>query len=123
MFLDAPDTEYHTHSEGKALVVPVRSILVVQHVIESGDLPVLVGDLVKYRMVSLAHWPSTATVTRQKTHDWVLDICGSELATIVVDVLHPPLVVLEAVRRDTDELHAALLKVGRPADRRRWKRD
>lgn len=36
---------YRTHSERKTLRITVRSILLIQHVVERRDLPVLVGNL------------------------------------------------------------------------------
>lgn len=43
---------------------------------------------------------------------------GGELAAPLLDVLRPLLVVLEAVGRNTDDLHVALREVRRPADPR-----
>lgn len=48
------------------------------------------------------------------THDRELDVGWAVLGTPVVDVLDPLLVVAQAVRRDTDEFHIALLEIRRP---------
>ncbi len=53
---------------------------------------------------------------RMRTHDGELDIGRAELGTPVVNVLDPLLVVAEAIRGYTDELHIALLEVRRPTD-------
>lgn len=38
-----------THSEGETLAVTVRSILLIKHVVQCGDLPVRIGNLVHDR--------------------------------------------------------------------------
>ena len=40
-----------TYREGEALSVAVRRILLVEHIIKRGDLPVLVGDLTEARLI------------------------------------------------------------------------
>ena len=52
------------------------------------------------------------------TYDGELDVCGTILSAPLIDILNPLLVVREAIRGNTDQLYAALLKVRRPEDRR-----
>ena len=48
------------------------------------------------------------------TDDGEGDISRAELATPFFNILHPLVVLLEAVGGDTDDLDVALSKVGRP---------
>ena len=52
---------------------------------------------------------------KSNTHDGELYVSGTVSGTPFVDVLDPLLVVVESVCRNADELHTALLKVGRSA--------
>jgi len=79
--------EDSSNGERQPLRVTVSSILLVQHVVKSGDLSVLIRD------------------------DRELDVGRADLGTEFVDVLDPFVVILKTVGRDTDDLHVALGKV------------
>lgn len=97
-----------THRERETLLVNIRCILLVQHIVQGSDFPVFVCDLHGY---TLNRAPEHTTRT---TYDGVLHIGRTELCTIIIDVLHPFLVRLEAIGREADDLHAALSKILRP---------
>lgn len=46
-----------------------------------------------------------------KMHNWESDVSGRDLGTPFVDILHPLLVFIQTVGRDTNNLHVTLCKV------------
>lgn len=93
------------YGEWKAFGIAVGGILLVQHVIENGDLPVLVGDLPQ------VHVSTMSEILRRTTHDRELDIGGPSLGSKLIDVHDPFVVVLEAVGGDSDDFDVARGKV------------
>ena len=72
------DNEDGADGEGDALLVDIRRILLVQHVIEQSDLPLLVAD------------------------DGKLQVAATDL----VDILDPTAVAFNGVGRKADKLHS-----------------
>ena len=93
-----------THREGETLAVTVRSILLVKHVIQRGDLSVRIGYLVHDRQ-------RAEDTERVRIHNRELDIGGAVLGAVLVDIQDPLVVILEIVGRNTDDLDVALCKV------------
>lgn len=79
--------EYSTDRKGKTLCVTVGRILLIKHIIEGGDFPVLVGN------------------------DGELHVGWSVSSTEVVDIFDPLAVVSEAIGRNSNEFNIALSKV------------
>ena len=102
-----------TYREGQSLSVAVGGILLVKHIIERGNLPVLVGDLLRVQK-DIQVGAAEGVLIPRRTHDGELNIGGSVLRAPLVDVFHPLLVIIEAVRRNANEFHIALFEVGRP---------
>ena len=79
----------------------------VQHVVQGGDLTILVGDLEKSN-----ESPFLDVSSGFPTHDGVFDTrWAGNLFAVRFDVLDPSLVLVEAIGRETDELHTTSRKV------------
>jgi len=81
------DDEDGPDREGETLAVTVRSILLVKHVVQRGDLSIRIG------------------------YNRELDISGAVLGAVLVDIHNPFVVILEIIGRNTDDLDIALCKV------------
>jgi len=81
------DDEHRSNGEGNTLGIDIGGVLMVQHVVQGGDLTFLVGD------------------------DGVVDTGWADLGAERLDILDPSVVLLEAIGRETDELHATISKV------------
>lgn len=79
--------EYSADRKGKALCITVSRILLIKHIIEGGDFPVLVGN------------------------DGELHVGWSVTRAEVVDIFDPLVVVFEAIGRNSNEFDIALSKV------------
>lgn len=79
--------EYSADREGKTLCITVSRILLIEHIIEGGDFPVLVGN------------------------DGELHVGWSVTRAEVVDIFDPLVVVFEAIGRYSNEFDIALSKV------------
>jgi len=79
--------EYSADRKGKTLCITVSRILLVKHIIEGGDFPVLVGN------------------------DGELHVGWSVSSAEVVDIFDPLVVVFEAIGRNSNEFNIALSKV------------
>jgi hypothetical protein len=93
-----------THREGETLAVTVRSILLVKHVVQRGDLSIRIGYLVHDRQ-------RAEDTERARIHNRELDISGAVLGAVLVDIHNPFVVILEIIGRNTDDLDIALCKV------------
>lgn len=94
------------HSEREAFSIPVGGILLIQHIIQGGNLPVGIGNLRN-------NYLNTPTNSKAEAlaYNWELDISRSKLGTIFIDIFDPCMVVLKAVGRDANNLHVALFKI------------
>lgn len=79
--------EYSTDRKGKTLCITVSRILLIKHIIEGGNFPVLVGN------------------------DGELHVGWSVSRAEVVDIFDPLAVVFEAIGRNSNEFNIALSKV------------
>lgn len=93
-----------THREGETLAVTVRGILLVEHIVQRGDLSVRIGYLVHDRQ-------RANDAERAQIYNRELDIGRAVLGAVLVDIHDPFVVILEIVGRNTDDLDIALCKV------------
>ena len=100
---------WRAYGEGEALGIAVGGILLVEHIIEGGDLAVGVRNL------TYTCWYNARVNQLRGTHNRELDRGRGELGAPLLNILGPLVVVLEAVGRDADDLHIALLEVRLPA--------
>lgn len=105
------DDEHRSDSEWNTLGIDVGGILVVQHIVQGGDLTFLVGDLKES-----GQRPLLEHFSGLPAYDGVVDVgWASGLGAERLDILNPSLVLLEAVGRETNKLHATSSKVLRTA--------
>jgi len=92
------NNENCSDGERKTLGVTIGSVLLVKHVVQSRNFTILVRN------------------------DGEINRCRSELRTPLLDILRPFGMVLEAVRRNTDDLDVSGSKVGSsPGDLRKFR--
>ena len=98
--------EHRSDGEGDALGIDVGGILVVQHVVQGGNLTFLVCDLKDHDEYLPFEHNSICL-----TYNGVIDVGWAELGAVLFDILHPSVMLLEAIGRETDKLHTARRKV------------
>lgn len=95
-----------SYGEGETFGITVSCILLVQHIVQGRDLPIGIGNLRSVPQVQQTYGSGT-----RWTYDWEFDLCGCNLGSICIDVLHPSLMLVKAIGRDSDDFDVALFEI------------
>jgi len=91
--------QQRAHSKRKTFDIPVGRILLIQHIIKGGNLPVRVGNLRTYYL-------DTREFENRLAYNGELNIGRSKLGAIFVDILDPCIMIIKAVGGDANDLDA-----------------
>ena len=95
-----------SYGEGETFGITVSCILLIQHIIQSRDLPVGIGDLRSVPSVQKTYGSGT-----RWAYNWEFHFRGCNLGSIFIDILHPSLMLVKAIGRDSDDFDVALFEV------------